>query len=118
MLLIGYFLISSVNASGTFNELLTQNIQQNTTASIVGDIFKKIFKCDGCPEELEEYDAKTKSEKADKGLLLIDYIVPGHFSVTDNHINITSKDKAFIINSVLIAGFNSKIHLPPPEIKL
>lgn len=115
VLLIGYFLISSINVSNTFNELITQNTDLESTEAIVCNILKKIFNCDGCPEELEEFETKTKSEKTGKGLFIIDYIVPGNAYLTEEHFNTVIKNKNFSTGSIFIISPYNKIHLPPPE---
>ncbi|KGO94928.1 hypothetical protein [Flavobacterium subsaxonicum] len=115
VLLIGYFLISSLNASNTVTELLTQNTHITSAKGIISNILKKIFKCDGCTEEYEELDAKNKAEKANKAAVILDYLLPDNACIAANYLQATIKDKAFIANPVFIFGFYSKIYLPPPE---
>ena len=81
-LLIGYFLLSSINVSGTFSRIIKENAETHSVKGIACNLLKKIFKCDGIPEELDDYETKdTKTTKLAKGIVVLEYLVPVDASV-------------------------------------
>lgn len=115
VLLIGYFLVSSINPSNTFGNLLRQDAPSYSATGMVTNILKKLFKCDGCPEELEELDAKLKLEKENKGLFFSDYFMPEPGYVLNEFVRASVKGKRIVSPFFIISDFHTKIHLPPPE---
>ncbi|PXY47140.1 hypothetical protein [Flavobacterium hydrophilum] len=115
-LLIGYFLISSINISNSFGRIIADNAQTNTITGITCNILKKIFNCDGIPEELDDYETKeTKTTKLAKGVPSLDYLIPLDASLPVLYFQISAKRKNYIDNQIFSFGFHGKIHLPPPE---
>jgi len=115
-LLIGYFLMSSLNISNNCSRILNENSGLHSIKGITCDLLKKIFKCDGIPEELDDYETKdSKTAKLAKGILLLDYLVPAAASLTDLYFPIGTDGKDHIDNPVFSFGFHGKIHLRPPQ---
>lgn len=112
-LLIGYFLISSINISGTLGNYISDDAEIHSTEGGLGLILKKIFKCSGCPEELDDYD--TKTGKTNKGLLLQEYLIPYSEDIASGYALNDIKDKTYMANSIFLFAFYCDIHLPPPE---
>ncbi|MFC4746680.1 hypothetical protein [Flavobacterium branchiicola] len=109
--------MSSINMSGTFSQIINQNTEQDSVKGITCTFLKKIFKCDGIPEELDDYETKeTKTTKLAKGILLLEYLVPLDASVPGLYFKIGSKGKNYIDNPVFLFGFHGKIHLRPPRL--
>ncbi|RED26823.1 hypothetical protein BD847_0748 [Flavobacterium cutihirudinis] len=116
-LLIGYFLMSSINMSGTFSRLINNYSVENTFKGMTCNLLKKIFKCDGIPEELDDYETKdTKTTKLAKGIPLLEYLVPIDASVPGLYFKMGSKGKNYIDNPIFSFGFHGKIHLRPPRV--
>ncbi|KRD08839.1 hypothetical protein ASE21_13375 [Flavobacterium sp. Root901] len=116
-LLIGYFLLSSINVSSTFSRIIKDNHETHSVKGMTCNFLKKIFKCDGIPEELDDYEAKdTKTTKLAKGIPLLEYLVPLDASVPGLYFQIDFKGKNYIDNPIFSFGFHGKIHLPPPRI--
>ncbi|KRB59618.1 hypothetical protein ASD98_00400 [Flavobacterium sp. Root186] len=115
-LLIGYFLMSSINVSGTFSRIIKENTENHSVKGITCNLLKKIFKCDGIPEELDDYEAKdTKTTKLAKGIPLLEYLVPLDASIPGFYFQNDLKGKNYIDNPIFSFGFHGKIHLPPPR---
>jgi hypothetical protein len=115
-LLIGYFLINSINISNSFGRIITDTAQTNTITGITCNILKKIFNCEGIPEELDDYETKeTKTAKLVKGVPSSDYLVPLDTSFPVLYFQISANRKSYTDNSVFLFGFHGKIHLPPPR---
>lgn len=116
-LLIGYFLLSSINVSGTFGRIINNNTEIDSVKGITCNFLKKIFKCDGIPEELDDYETKdTKTAKLAKGIPLLEYLVPAHTLLAGYSFQFNSKGKNYIQNSVFSFGFHGKIDIPPPRV--
>jgi len=116
-LLIGYFLMSSINVSGTFGRIINNNTETHSVKGMTCNFLKKIFKCDGIPEELDDYETKdTKNTKLAKGILLLEYLVPAHTTLTGYGFQLQAKEKNYIDNSVFSFGFHGKIDIPPPRV--
>lgn len=115
-LLIGYFLISSINVSNSFGRIIADNTETGTVKGMTCNFLKKIFKCDGIPEELDDYETKeTKATKIAKGVPLLDYLIPLNTSLSVLYFQISSNRKNYIDNQIFSFGFHGKIHLPPPR---
>lgn len=115
-LLIGYFLMNSINMSGTFARIVNTNIEQDSVKGMTCNFLKKIFKCDGIPEELDDYENKeTKTTKLAKGIPLFEYIIPLDSSMANLYFQIKAKRKNYINNPIFSFGFYGKIHLRPPQ---
>lgn len=116
-LLIGYFLMSSINISSTFGRIIKNNTETHTVKGITCNFLKKIFKCDGIPEELDDYETKdTKTAKLAKGIPLLDYLVPAHTSLAGLYFQMGTRGKKYIDNPIFSFGFHGKIHVPPPRL--
>ncbi|SHH65440.1 hypothetical protein SAMN05443663_109127 [Flavobacterium defluvii] len=108
--------MSSINISSTFSRIIKENTETHSVKGMTCSFLKKIFKCDGIPEELDDYEAKdTKTTKLAKGIPLFEYIVPIDASVPGFYIQIDLKGKNYIDNPIFSFGFHGKIHLPPPR---
>lgn len=71
VLLIGYFLISSLNVSNSFVRIIYDNADIHSVTGLTCNFLKKIFKCNAVQEEIDDYEAKdTKATKQAKGTLL------------------------------------------------
>ncbi|HEX8015533.1 MAG TPA: hypothetical protein VF465_09895 [Flavobacterium sp.] len=116
VLLIGYFLISSINISNSFGRIIADNAETNTVRGITCNFLKKIFNCDSISEELDDYETKeTKNTKLAKGIPSLDYLVPLNTSLTVLYFQISAKTKNYVDNQIFSFGFHGKIHLPPPR---
>jgi hypothetical protein len=116
VLLIGYFLLSSINISGTIGRILNNRTEVHSVKGMACDFLKKIFKCDAIPEELDDYKTKdSKTTKLAKGTPLLDYLVPLDASVPGLYFEFETKSKNYISNPIFSFGFHGKIHLRPPQ---
>lgn len=116
-LLIGYFLMSSINISSSFGRIINENSETHSVKGITCNFLKKIFKCDGIPEELDDYGAKdSKTTKLAKGMPLMEYLVPLDASVPALYFKSGAKGKNYIDNTIFSFSFHGKIHLPPPRV--
>jgi hypothetical protein len=112
VLLMGYFLLSSINSTNSFKSSVSDNADVYKTGSTLGFILKKIFKCSGCTEEYDDYETKTD---ANKSIIDLDYLLPGCNWLLA-HTNFTKiKSRLYVAESALTCSFYFKIHLPPPE---
>lgn len=116
-LLIGYFLLSSINISSNFSQIINDNAAIDSVKGITCNFLKKIFKCDGIPEELDDYKTKdTKTAKLAKGIILLEYLVPFDAFLPGLYLQIATKRKNYTDNPVFLFAFHGKIHLPPPQV--
>lgn len=114
-LLIGYFLMSSINISNTFGRIINDNSETHSVKGITCNFLKKIFKCDGIPEELDDYETKdTKTAKFAKGILLLEYLLPLDASLPGLYFKMGAKEKNYKNKPIFSFGFHGKIHVPPP----
>jgi len=113
-LLMGYFLMSSINISTSLDGLVSQNSVFHSS-HIAGNMLKMIFKCDGFPEEIDDYEAKTKSSAKGNGLLMHDYLVPSQLCDAVPPALRLFQNKGCTGDVPLQCKFRGKIHLPPPE---
>jgi len=117
VLLIGYFLMSSINIANNFGLIINENAAQGSISGITCNFLKKIFKCDAIPEELEDSKTKdSKTTKLAKGIPSMDYLIPLDASLHTVNFQIESVGKNYIDNPIFSFGFHGKIHLPPPQI--
>lgn len=115
VLLIGYFLMSSINISNNFGRIINENADVHSVKGITCSFLKKMFKCTGIVEEVDDYETKdTKTAKL-KGIVLLDYLVPLHTGLLQLNLKIESKRKNYIENPIFSFGFHGKIHLRPPQ---
>jgi len=116
VLLVGYFLISSLNISNSFGRIISDNAETYTVKGIACNFLKKVFKCDGIPEELDDYETKdTKTAKLVKGIPAMEYLISIESSMPNFYFHIETKGKNYINNPMFSFGFHGKIHLPPPR---
>ncbi|RZJ69529.1 hypothetical protein [Flavobacterium sp.] len=114
VLLIGYFLLSSLNLASSVDRILKdQNADVYRQTGMVCQMLKFFFDCEESVEEYEFEKQQTKSVK--KGLVVLEYLLPNYYWGVPKK-SLTS-DKAFAQRSNLDqkGGLYSKIHLPPPE---
>ncbi|MEP6806888.1 MAG: hypothetical protein ABI892_20335 [Flavobacterium sp.] len=117
VLLIGYFLISSLNVSNSFVRIIYDNADIHSVTGLTCNFLKKIFKCNAVQEEIDDYEAKdTKATKQAKGTLLLDYLIPVDTSLAGLYFEIESQKRNYIENPIFSFGFHGKIHLRPPQI--
>lgn len=118
-LLIGYFLISSLNISNSLVLVVNNNTEMHSIKGMTCNFLKKIFKCDGIPEELDDFEAKeTKSTKLAKGMPLLEYLIPLEAAMPGLYFRTASKGKNHINNPIFCFGFHGKIHLQPPQVTI
>ena len=116
VLLIGYFLMSSINISHTFDRIINNNSELHSVKGMTCNFLKKLFKCDAITEELDDYKTKeTKAPKLAKGSPPLDYLIPLDTSLPSLYFQKESKRKRYIDNPMFSFGFYGKIHLPPPQ---
>lgn len=115
VLLIGYFLISSINLSNSVVLIINNNTEVHSVKGIACNFLKKMFKCDRISEELDEYEKKdSKTTKLAKGMPSLDYIVPLDTSVPGLHFQTKDNRKNYQGNPLFSFGFYGKIYLRPP----
>lgn len=114
VLLIGYFLISSINVSNSFVQIIYDNADIHSVTGLTCNFLKKIFKCNATPEEIDE-TKDTKATKQAKGTLLLDYLIPVDTSLAGLYFEIETKKRNYIENPIFSFGFHGKIHLRPPQ---
>jgi hypothetical protein len=96
--------------------MINENTGSHSVERIACNFLKKIFKCDGIPEELDDYKTKeTKAPKLAKGIPSLDYLVPLDTALPNLYVQKESQGKNYIDNPIFSFGFHGKIHLPPPE---
>ncbi len=118
-LLVGYFLISSLNISNSVGRIINANAETYTVKGITCNFLKKIFKCDGIPEELDDYKTKdTKTAKLAKGIPLMEYLISSESLMPNFYFLIESEGKKYIDNTIFSFGFHGKIDIPPPRVNL
>lgn len=116
VLLIGYFLMSSMNMSNALSEIIKENTEQDSIKGMTCNFLKKIFKCDGITEEKNDFESKdAKTAKVAKGIPSLDYLIPLSASLPDLYIKTGTQRKNYIDNAIFTFGFHGKIHLPPPQ---
>jgi len=117
VLLVGYFLISSLNISSSFGRIINDNAETYTVKGIACNFLKKVFKCDGITEELDDYETKdTKTAKLTKGIPAMEYLISLESAMPKLYFLKEQKGKNYINNTIFSLGFHGKIHLPPPRL--
>ncbi|MBW1655263.1 hypothetical protein GSY47_07700 [Flavobacterium quisquiliarum] len=117
VLLVGYFLISSLNISNGVSRIINANAETYTVKGITCNFLKKIFKCDGIPEELDDYKTKdTKTAKLGKGIPAMEYLISAESLMPNLYFLIEQKGKKYIDNTNFSFGFHGKIDIPPPRV--
>lgn len=106
--------MSSINISTGLDGLLSQNTEFHSS-SIMGHLLKKVFKCNGCPEEIDDYETKTKSNGSCKSSLTMDYLIPNQACDASSRDLKHFQKKGCTGDVPLDCKFRNKIHLPPPE---
>ncbi|KAF2516726.1 hypothetical protein [Flavobacterium foetidum] len=116
VLLVGYFLISSLNIANSVGRIVADNSETQTAKGMACNFLKKIFKCDGIPEELDDYKTKdSKTAKLAKGIPPMEYLLSSDTSMPNLYFLAEAKGKNYIDNPIFSFGFHGKIHLPPPQ---
>ncbi|MFP9097828.1 hypothetical protein ACLI09_02135 [Flavobacterium sp. RHBU_24] len=112
VLLIGYFLISSLNLANTIKTVTASAGKE----CVAWGVFKKMFKCSKTAEEFEDESECTGCGGEGKVKLTVDYLMPGHapfMPVIDYKV---SGKRIFLTETNYSGILYSKIHLPPPEL--
>jgi len=117
VLLIGYFIISSLNLSQSINRIATQDTDVHKKESAVWGIFKKMLKCNTSAEEFEDCDNEQAKDN-NKIKLVVDYIIPGQTGILLCDAFAVSAKKIYLTQTGLNGILYNKIHLPPPEVTL
>jgi hypothetical protein len=116
VLLVGYFLISSLNISSSFGRIIKDNAETYTVKGIACNFLKKVFKCDGVPEEVDDCETKdTKTTKLAKGIPAAEYLISIDNSIPRLYFLFETKGKNYVDNPIFSFGFHGKIHLRPPR---
>lgn len=116
VVLIGYFLLNSINISASLDGIIANNTESHCLIGKTCHILKKLLKPDTLLEELEDYEtSKTKTDKSTKGFQLADYLVPVYTALPCNYSINEGDKKTHNYNLVISPSFYTKIHLPPPE---
>ncbi|MFB9079256.1 hypothetical protein ACFFLS_01920 [Flavobacterium procerum] len=116
VLLVGYFLISSLNIANSVGRIVADNSEKHTAKGMACNFLKKIFKCDGIPEELDDYKTKdSKTAKLSKGIPSMEYLLSSDTSMPNLYFLVEAKGKNYINNPIFSFAFHGKIHLPPPQ---
>ncbi|MBB4801574.1 hypothetical protein HNP37_001635 [Flavobacterium nitrogenifigens] len=96
--------------------IISDNAETYTVKGITCNFLKKIFKCDGIPEELDDYKTKdTKTAKLAKGIPLMEYLISSESLLPSFYFLIESEGKKYIDNTIFSFGFHGKIDIPPPR---
>ncbi|WP_235830920.1 hypothetical protein [Flavobacterium ustbae] len=99
------------------SRILSNNTETYTVKGITCNFLKKIFKCDGIPEELDDYKTKdTKTAKLAKGIPLMEYLISSESSLLNLYVLLEPKGKKYIDNTIFSFGFHGKIDIPPPRV--
>jgi len=114
VLLIGYFLISSLSLSQNLSRIATKDADVHKKENIVWNIFKKVIKCGCNAEELEDSDNEPGANN-NKIKLTSDYLLPSQAALMLSCAHIDFVKKIYINQSDLSGILYNKIHLPPPE---
>ena len=115
VLLIGYFLLNSINIPNSFGRFIDRNAELHCIKGKTCQVLKKLFKYDGISEEREDYETcKTKTDKSGKGIKLLEYLVPVNTALP-YICNIVNGPECYGHNLATPNNSYNKIHLPPPE---
>ena len=116
VLLIGYFLISSINLSNSPGRV-TQDTCVYKKESTVWAVFKKMLKCNGNAEEYDDCDNEPGTS-SNKVKLTTDYLLPFHAGVMPCLSYTATQNKIYLTQPDFNGSLYTKIHLPPPEFTL
>lgn len=112
----GYFSVSSINISRSFSETLNNTVELHSLKGMTCDLLKKIFKCEGITEEVEDYNTKeSKTGKFSKGIPLSDYLIPSNSLGLRMRFQIDSDVRNYKNNRIILFDFHGRIHVPPPK---
>jgi hypothetical protein len=117
VLLIGYFLISSLNLSNNLSNIPTNEADIQAKESVVWNIFKKMLKCTTGSEEIEDSDYEA-GKNSNTIKLIIDYLVPNQTVLALCNAFTINVKAIYCRQSGLHANFYNEIHLPPPDLSL
>lgn len=106
--------MSNINISTSLDGFVSNNSVFHSS-HIAGNVLKMIFKCDGCPEEIDDYEVKSKSFNSGKGTLMLDYFIPAQLAYTTKPGLKLLQNKGCTADVPLQCKFQGKIYLPPPE---
>lgn len=115
VLLVGYFLISSLNLSNTIKTVTSSPDGTHKKECVAWGIFKKMFKCSNTSEEIEDGNDAQGFGNSGKVKLTVDYLIPGHSGYILSYVPKVSGEKVFITEAIFSSILYNKIHLPPPE---
>lgn len=115
VLLIGYFLISSLNISQNLTGIATKDTNVHKKENVMWSVFKKLLKCSNNCEEYEDNDNEA-GESNGKIKVSLDYIMPCNAGITFCYAYRYSVNKIYLAAPDLNGILYNKIHVPPPEI--
>jgi len=115
VLLIGYFLISSLNLSNSLNRIATANNDIHKKDCVVWGMVKKMLKCNTAAEEFEDADNEAGCGNGNKIKLTVDYIVPPCSGLMIGYTVKTSGKKLYATQTNTTGILHNRIHVPPPE---
>ena len=118
VLLIGYFLISSLNLSNNLNRVATTNDDIHTKDCVVWSMVKKMLKCNTAAEEFEDSDNEAGCGNSNKIKLAVDYLIPGCSGLMLSYSPTISGKKLYAAETNPAGILHNRIHVPPPEITL
>lgn len=118
VLLIGYFLISSLNLSNNLNRVATTNDDIHKKDCVVWSMVKKMLKCNTAAEEFEDSDNEAGCGNSNKIKLAVDYIIPGCSGFMLSYTIKASGKKLYSTETNSAGILHNRIHVPPPEITI
>ena len=114
VLLIGYFLISSLSLSHNLSRIATKNTDVHKIENVVWSIFKKFIKYSCSAEELEDSDNES-GVSSNKMKLTADYLLPNLAGIVLCHECTNLTKKVYAAQSDFSGILDNKIHVPPPD---
>jgi len=114
VLLIGYFLISSLNLANTIKTVTASAGKE----CLAWGVFKKMLKCSKTAEEFEDESECAGCGGEGKVKLTVDYLMPGHAPFMPGIDYKVSGKRIFLTQTNYSGILYNKIHLPPPEITI
>jgi len=114
VLLIGYFLISSLSLSHNLSRISATNTDVHKKDNVLLAVFKKFVKCSNNTEEMEDSDSES-GYSSNKVKLTADYLMPAQSGFILYNCNAGAVERLYSSHSILNGILYNKIHLPPPE---
>lgn len=117
VLLIGYFLVNSLNLASSLDHVLVDGRESvYEDHGMFCSALKLFFDCE---ESIEEYEFdKQETKNAKKGVMAFDYLIPGCNWASPTQSRLFYKSRVRLTDFDRKGGLYAKIHLPPPERRL